>query len=132
MKSSIFVLIVIFFISCSDKKKEIKEVNLPSSKSRGDSVQSLPKADAATIYSRKQLPVLCYHHIRDTKPGDYVVPPAAFAAQMQALADSGYKTILPDQLYNYLVSGTSIPAKSVMLSFDDTDLEQFTFGASEM
>ena len=105
---------------------------MPASKASHDSIQSLPKADAATIYSRKQVPVLCYHHIRDTKPGDYVVSPSAFAQQMQALADSGYKTILPDQLYNYLVSGTSIPAKSIMLTFDDTDLEQFTVGAAEM
>jgi len=39
---------------------------------------------------------------------DYEVTPAAFAEQMQALADSGYKTILPAELYNYLMSVASI------------------------
>jgi hypothetical protein len=47
--------------------------------------------------------------------------PAAFAAQMRMLADSGYHTISPDQLYSYLISGTRLPVKPILLSFDDTD-----------
>ena len=41
------------------------------------------------------------------------------------LADSGYHTILPDQLYDYLTKGTPLPSKPIMLTFDDTDLDQF-------
>jgi hypothetical protein len=48
---------------------------------------------------------LCYHNIRlQTKCKwrcVYTVKPA-FAEQMKALADAGYQTILPEQLYNYL------------------------------
>jgi peptidoglycan/xylan/chitin deacetylase (PgdA/CDA1 family) len=88
--------------------------------------------DAATILSKKEVPILCYHHIRNSGKGDYVVSPSAFSEQMQALADSGYKTILPDQLYGYLANNTAIPEKSVMLTFDDTDLEQFTIANEEM
>lgn len=101
-------------------------------------IPSGPVADAATIMARTQVPVLCYHHIREFKPGDsenmksYSVTPAAFAAQMKILADSGYHTILPDQLYNYLAFGTPLPEKPVMLTFDDTDQEQYTIGAVEM
>lgn len=51
---------------------------------------------------------------------------------MQALADSGYQTILPDQLYSYLATGASLPERPVILTFDDTHLEQFTIGATEM
>ncbi|MCY7422490.1 MAG: polysaccharide deacetylase family protein, partial [Chitinophagaceae bacterium] len=43
-----------------------------------------------------------------------------------------YHTVLPDQLYNYLAFGKPLPAKPVMLTFDDTDLEQYTLGAAEM
>ena len=60
------------------------------------------------------------------------MPPANFAAQMQALSDSGYTSILPDELYNYLAYGKALPAKPVMLTFDDTDEEQFTVGNAEM
>ena len=51
---------------------------------------------------------------------------------MKALKDSGYETIVPNQLYNYLVYGDKLPAKPVMLTFDDTDEEQFTVGYQQM
>ena len=91
-----------------------------------------PMANAAAIMERKQVPILCYHQIRDWKPTDskrakdYIVPPAEFRAQMKLLADSGYHAILPDQLMNYLKYGDPLPEKPFMLSFDDTDLDQFT------
>ena len=44
---------------------------------------------------------------------------------MQMLADSGYHTILPDQLYAYLNTGAPLPPKPVMLTFDDGDLDQY-------
>jgi peptidoglycan/xylan/chitin deacetylase (PgdA/CDA1 family) len=93
---------------------------------------------ASVILSKKQVPILCYHQIRDWRPTDskisreYIVPPAAFAAQMRMLADSGYHTISPDQLYAYLVSGARLPSKPILLSFDDTDLDQYTVAYPEM
>ena len=57
-----------------------------------------PGADAATIIARPQVPVLCYHHIKDGKPtNDYTVNTDIFRQQMQMLADSGYHSILPEQ-----------------------------------
>jgi peptidoglycan/xylan/chitin deacetylase (PgdA/CDA1 family) len=89
-------------------------------------------AGAAEIISRAQVPVLCYHQIRDWRPTDskqardYIVPVQAFEDQIKMLADSGYHTVSADQLYDYLNYGTALPAKPVMLTFDDTDLPQFT------
>jgi peptidoglycan/xylan/chitin deacetylase (PgdA/CDA1 family) len=90
------------------------------------------KATAAEVIARKQVPVVCYHQIRDWKATDskgakdYIVQISAFKDHIKMLADSGYHTILPDQLYNYLNYGTSLPSKPIMLTFDDTDLDQFT------
>jgi peptidoglycan/xylan/chitin deacetylase (PgdA/CDA1 family) len=101
-------------------------------------VTALVIPHASTILGRKQVPILCYHQIRDWKPTDsktskeYIVPPAAFAAQMRMLSDNGYHTITPDQLYAYLISGARLPENPIMLSFDDTDLDQFTVGYPEM
>lgn len=95
-------------------------------------------AGAATILARPEVPVLCYHHIRESKPGQsesfksFSVTPAQFAEQMKALHDSGYQTILPDQLYNYLAFGDALPDKPVMITFDDTDEEQYSIGWQEM
>lgn len=95
-------------------------------------------AAAAEILAKPEVPILCYHQLRDyrTKDSetakDYIVPPARFAEQMRRLADSGYHTILPDDLHDYLLYGKALPPRPVMLTFDDTDLEQFTVGAAEM
>lgn len=135
-------LILCFFISCNSSAgtdatapddKEIVETSQKDSAKLNKKV-----ADAATILAKKQVPVLCYHHIRDPKPGQsetmksYSVSAAQFAQQMKALKDSGYETILPNQLYDYLVHGGTLPAKPVMLTFDDTDEEQFSIGYQEM
>ena len=93
---------------------------------------------AATILGRKQVPILCYHQIREwrttdsKRAKDYIVPVEAFKQQLKMLADSGYHTILPDQLYSYLTQGTPLPNKPIMLTFDDTDLGQYTVGYPEM
>ncbi|MBF9237656.1 polysaccharide deacetylase family protein [Hymenobacter sp. BT683] len=88
--------------------------------------------NAAAILARPQVPILCYHQIRDwtardsKNAKDYIIPVAQFKAQMKMLADSGYHTILPDQLYAYMTTGAKLPSKPIMLTFDDTDLDQFT------
>lgn len=89
-------------------------------------------ADATTILAKKEVPVLCYHQIRDWLPSDGkrakddIISPAKFKEHVKMLADSGYNSILPDQLYDYLVYGKSLPEKPIMFTFDDTDLDQFT------
>ena len=95
-------------------------------------------ASAAEILARPQVPILCYHQIRnwissDGKVGkDYIVPTAEFKSQMKMLADSGFNTILPDQLYNYLAFGAKLPKKPIMLTFDDTKLDQWTVAVPEL
>jgi peptidoglycan/xylan/chitin deacetylase (PgdA/CDA1 family) len=95
-------------------------------------------APAAAILAKKQIPILCYHQIRDWKPTDskrakdYIVPVEVFKKQLKMLADSGFHTILPDQLYDYLTKNKPLPDKPVMLTFDDTDLGQYTVGFPEM
>jgi peptidoglycan/xylan/chitin deacetylase (PgdA/CDA1 family) len=88
-------------------------------------------ASAAEILAKQQIPILCYHQIRDwtdkdsKSAKDYITPLSIFEDQIKTLADSGYTTILPDQLYNYLAYGDGLPEKPVMLTFDDNDLSQY-------
>src|SRR5437667_285380 len=53
-------------------------------------------------------------------------PPQRLAAQLDALARAGYTTITPDQLLAHLRYGTRLPARPVMLSFDDASEGQYT------
>ena len=116
----------------ADKPGDAKIVTVANAV--GPDPSSIPAnkiANAATILARPQVPILCYHQIRDWRPRDsksmkdYIIPTAAFREQMQMLADSGYHTILPDQLYAYLTTGAPLPAKPIMLTFDDGDLDQY-------
>jgi len=118
-----------------------EQSNNVSAESADDEMQSKAKgkiASAAEILARPQVPILCYHQVRnwtasDGKMGkDYIVPIAEFKSQMKMLADSGYQTILPDQLFNYLAYGTKLPKKPIMLTFDDTKLDQYTAAVPEM
>jgi peptidoglycan/xylan/chitin deacetylase (PgdA/CDA1 family) len=136
---STFVFIGLFLlISCNSKpikrEKEKTPVNAPVQK-------VAPKkemADLATILSKKEVPILCYHNIKELSAHDgemtktYTVTPANFAQQMKALSDEGYHTILPNQLYEYLVHDAPLPTNPVMITFDDTRGEQYSIGATEM
>jgi peptidoglycan/xylan/chitin deacetylase (PgdA/CDA1 family) len=126
-----------------DKKDTTQAIANAESKTAGLEAGDAPKidvnaikiADAKTILGRKQVPILCYHQVRnwkstDGKVGkDYIVEEQNFKDQVKMLADSGYHSILPDQLYAYLNTGAALPSKPIMFTFDDTDMDQFTVAA---
>jgi len=90
-----------------------------------------PRSAQAIFNDRRQIPVLCYHNIRKN-PGkeDLLwISEARLNQQMKMLSDSGYHTILPDQLYYYVNTGATLPAKPILLSFDDTHAEDFSMVA---
>lgn len=140
----LFTVIILtgFFFGCQRSEKTLTH----ASKHKTDTTVARPSANsatktianAATIMARKEVPVLCYHQIRDWTAADsksarsIIVPVELFKAQLKILADSGYHTILPDQLYNYLTAGTPLPSKPFMLTYDDTDDDQFNIAFPEM
>ena len=83
----------------------------------------------AQIYAKPEVPVLCFHRIEDGSKSVYNVKPAAFAADIKILADSGYHSISPDQLYDYLVYNKTLPQKPFMITFDDARVEGATIAA---
>lgn len=133
-----FFTALLLMVSCQkENRKKTPDVPVAVAPEKKVTLKKVAN-DAATILSKKEVPILCYHNIRDFKPsasGDvkvYTVKPPAFAEQMKALADAGYQTILPEQLYNYLVFDGPLPAKPILITFDDTREEQFSIGAAEM
>ena len=133
----LLLFFAVFTATCSHSKMKDQEPHAIAAGQQRDTSAKTAIADTRTILSRKEVPVLCYHRIHEftsasERLGGYDVTPAAFVGQMNALADSGYQTILPDQLYDYLVKGTAIPLKPVMVTFDDTHEEQFAIGDAEL
>ena len=124
------------FSACQSTSGETKHktsiTNDTILKVKASTIEDIKPADAATILARKEVPVLCYHQIREwtandgKRAKDDIISPAKFKEHIKMLADSGYNSILPDQLYDYLVYGKALPEKPIMFTFDDTDLDQFT------
>jgi peptidoglycan/xylan/chitin deacetylase (PgdA/CDA1 family) len=89
-------------------------------------------ADPAAVLRRADdVPVLCYHQIRDRRPSDtaqakpYIMPVATFTSQMRYLATHGFHPISPDRLLAHLTAGAPLPPKPVLLTFDDADENQY-------
>ncbi len=135
MRTLLIASLCVAMVACNNNNPKPDSKARTSSDSNNDSSnatkEKLAISDAAIIMLRPQVPVLCYHHIRNRNES-YSVSPQNFAEQMKALHDSGYSTVLPDDLYKYLAFGKPLPAKPLMLTYDDTDLEQFTIAYTEM
>lgn len=71
------------------------------------------------------VPTLMYHHVQDMNEAKaqghagLTVDIGTFRNQMQYLKDRGYNTIRPIDLINFFDAGSGLPAKPMLLTFDD-------------
>ncbi len=83
----------------------------------------LPTETSALVYNppgHVTAPILLYHHVSDAGLGNrYYVTVDDFRTQMEALRDWGYSTITPSKLVDVLINGGELPARPVIISFDD-------------
>jgi peptidoglycan/xylan/chitin deacetylase (PgdA/CDA1 family) len=83
------------------------------------------------IQKSYHVPILMYHAV-DTipLPGEWgealIIPTKQFKSEMEYLKNNGYHTITLAQLYENMSKNTSVPAKTVVITFDDGYLDQYT------
>lgn len=65
------------------------------------------------------LPILMYHEVRESEPGKDSIFPAELEADLRFLQEAGYTAIGMSRLIDYVYSGSPLPEKPVILSFDD-------------
>lgn len=130
-----FILICILFgglllSSCNHaNKKNANSEAATNSVEQKDSATNQTANTVAQIFAKQQVPVLCYHRISKGNKGDYTVSPATFSAHIKVLADSGYHSVSPAQLYDYLVYNKTLPEKPFVVTFDDSREEHRTIAA---
>lgn len=75
------------------------------------------------------IPILMYHSISgdSSDENEYTVSQARFEDDLKWLRDNGYTTIFPSQLVSYVNEGAMLPAKPVILSFDDGFANNFLY-----
>lgn len=74
-------------------------------------------------------PILLYHHIAKVEPQDsYSVSPEIFDQQMKWIKDNGYTVISYDDFYQAMSRKKPLPAKPVVITFDDGVSDQYQSG----
>ena len=127
------LMIVLSAAGCNtpvQKQKTIKPVQtLSAAPVKDNSETSRIQNTPAQILAKPEIPILCFHRIDATRKSEYAVTPATFEGDMKILSDSGYHSIMPAQLYDYLVYNKPLPEKPVMITFDDSRIEHFQIAA---
>lgn len=87
------------------------------------SKDSIPSASEAIEDDREsvKLPVLMYHGIcsDSSEETEYKIAAERFEGDLQWLQNNGYTTVSVNQLVSYVEEGTALPAKPVLITFDD-------------
>ena len=80
-----------------------------------------------TYTSKTVIPALSYHNVteRTGQNPAYFITPAAFEAQIGSLKNRGFQSVLPEEIYKFYTNGDSLPAKPILISFDDTRKEHY-------
>lgn len=88
-----------------------------------------PKSDGAARTAT--VPILMYHYI-STPPSasDKIrvglsVTPKMFEAQIKLLVDNGFTAVTLSDLYAHLATGRALPAKPIILTFDDGYVDNY-------
>lgn len=72
-----------------------------------------------TSPSLSGVPVLNYHQINNEAHNVLTLSSQEFDAQMNYLSKSGYSTISPEQLADFLETGRALPPNPILITFDD-------------
>jgi peptidoglycan/xylan/chitin deacetylase (PgdA/CDA1 family) len=79
------------------------------------------------------VPILLYHHVAEAPEGSaeraLYVPPKLFARQIRALDRAGYTAITLGRAWRHWEEGAPLPARPVILSFDDGFADQYEHAA---
>jgi peptidoglycan/xylan/chitin deacetylase (PgdA/CDA1 family) len=79
-----------------------------------------------------RIPVLTYHHInalpKSITDRPYFVTPEMFDRQMAYLKEKNYRSLSMQEYFDQLKSGKNPTQKSVLITFDDSDADQYKYG----
>ena len=72
------------------------------------------------------VPVLYYHSVNPSEANEVTITPTKLKEQLQFVKDSGYTTLTIAQFTDYIVNNKPIPVKSILLTFDDGYMDNYT------
>ena len=81
---------------------------------------------AGKFFPRVRVPILYYHRVAEGIPPGQGVAPLVFKSQIEYLRRKKYQSIGLDDLADYFRTGRSLPAKPMIITFDDGYQDSFT------
>lgn len=79
------------------------------------------------------VPVLTYHHVAESKTSNALyVAPRRFARHLTALDRAGYTAVTMARVWRHWEGASELPAKPVVLSFDDGFSDQYRNAAAAL
>lgn len=72
------------------------------------------------------VPVLYYHSIQKSGENELMMDPELFRSHLQWLKDNNYTSLTMEEFYNYIKYNTQVPEKSVVITFDDGYIDNYT------
>jgi len=118
------------YLPSSAQDSALAEVVEPSTPPTSECEPRSPSTDKR---STVEVPILVYHHIRQSDPigsraeRRLTVTVEIFDHQMNYLQENGYQVITFATLANCLTKTSKLPAKPVIISFDDGWEDQFLY-----
>ena len=85
----------------------------------------MPVAQVTVQDDPRTVMVLNYHKVVDEHMS-LSVPLADFEQHMKWLKEYGYTSITPEELYEFIVNGSELPEKPVLITFDDGYKDNYT------
>ncbi len=84
---------------------------------------------SATAAQPTELIVVMYHSIvaDESKSGAYVITPELLESDLKYLSEHGYESVSIRDLTDFQAGLTSLPEKSVLLTFDDGHFNNYTY-----
>lgn len=106
-----------------NQDKTQKETNEKALEAGEGSFEGIP-----VINDNRGVPIICYHSINKDPSikNPIIISEQKLRQHLQTIKDCGYTTLTMSQLNNYLVEDKPIPEKSVVITFDDGYIDNYT------
>ncbi|NLK94567.1 MAG: polysaccharide deacetylase family protein [Clostridiales bacterium] len=72
------------------------------------------------------VPILYYHSVDPSEKNEVIISPVKLKEQLTLIKDLGYTTLTISDFANYILKGEEIPKKSILITFDDGYMDNYT------
>lgn len=111
--------------NASSSKKDNKNKNEKTVEKDQEKVEE-NRFEGLTLSNNVKVPVLYYHSIDPSEANEVILSPTKLKEELQYIKDSGFTTITISELNDYLNNGKGLPEKSILITFDDGYMDNYT------